>query len=482
VFKSHLPLQGFEHRVLINRQTRSRGRGWRWLAFIGASLLAPPAIWAQTDAGTSAIQFNVFNLSAPGARSLGMGGAFIGLADDATSAYANPAGLTTLTRPEVSVEARNWSSSQVFTDRGRRFGTPSQMGVDTISGLQNGETSGSISGLSFFSAVYPDKHGNWTLALYRHELAHFRVGFDTQGAIINDLIRISPSRNSVNLSLLNLVLAAGFHITDGLSAGAGISRYELSLNSLTQLYGIPGSLFAPPSYAPLNVEVSEIQKGHRVAFGFNLGLKWQASTAWQLGATYRQGPGFDFTARAEKGPAGTPQFESARTARFKAPGVWGLGVAYQPPRTTATFTLDYVRVQYSALAKGFTSIFAAFSPPDDPRNFRVPDANELHIGVEYIFPKIFKLPKTMGQLAARVGAWRDPAHQVRYEGQNQVSQALLMAGHDEMHYSAGLGLSRFIPRLWRRGKGGTEWHFQLDAAYDYSPRLKTAALSTLLGF
>ena len=31
-------------------------------------------------------------------------GAFIGLADDATAAYTNPAGLTVLTKPEVSVE------------------------------------------------------------------------------------------------------------------------------------------------------------------------------------------------------------------------------------------------------------------------------------------------------------------------------------------------------------------------------------------
>src|SRR5437764_15363776 len=43
----------------------------------------------------------------PGARSTGMGGAFIGLADDATASEANPAGLTILTKPEVSFEYRN---------------------------------------------------------------------------------------------------------------------------------------------------------------------------------------------------------------------------------------------------------------------------------------------------------------------------------------------------------------------------------------
>ncbi len=50
-----------------------------------------------------------FSFSNPGARSLGFGGAFVALADDATAAYANPAGLVQLVEPEVSVEGRSWS-------------------------------------------------------------------------------------------------------------------------------------------------------------------------------------------------------------------------------------------------------------------------------------------------------------------------------------------------------------------------------------
>ena len=38
-----------------------------------------------------------------GARAIGMGGAFIAVADDATAASWNPAGLTQLDRPEISV-------------------------------------------------------------------------------------------------------------------------------------------------------------------------------------------------------------------------------------------------------------------------------------------------------------------------------------------------------------------------------------------
>jgi hypothetical protein len=42
-----------------------------------------------------------FATNTPGARANGMGGAFIGIADDAIAAIANPAGLTSLTSPQV---------------------------------------------------------------------------------------------------------------------------------------------------------------------------------------------------------------------------------------------------------------------------------------------------------------------------------------------------------------------------------------------
>ncbi len=42
------------------------------------------------------------NISGAGARAKGMGGAFIGVADDATAVSWNPAGLAQLDRPEAS--------------------------------------------------------------------------------------------------------------------------------------------------------------------------------------------------------------------------------------------------------------------------------------------------------------------------------------------------------------------------------------------
>ena len=48
-----------------------------------------------------------WNFSTPGARANGMGRSFIGLADDATAAITNPAGLMSLTRPQIYAEYKN---------------------------------------------------------------------------------------------------------------------------------------------------------------------------------------------------------------------------------------------------------------------------------------------------------------------------------------------------------------------------------------
>src|SRR5213075_2927882 len=84
--------------------------------FILIALITVPAVAQNTDIESlSGLQFNFGN---PGARSLGMGGAFIGLADDASAAEANPAGLTILRKPEFSIEGRNYLEQQIMTTTG----------------------------------------------------------------------------------------------------------------------------------------------------------------------------------------------------------------------------------------------------------------------------------------------------------------------------------------------------------------------------
>jgi hypothetical protein len=62
---------------------------------------------AQDDNQGNQIVSQFFSLSTPGARANGMGRAFVGVADDASAAITNPAGLMFLTRPQVYVEFKS---------------------------------------------------------------------------------------------------------------------------------------------------------------------------------------------------------------------------------------------------------------------------------------------------------------------------------------------------------------------------------------
>ena len=172
-----------------------------------AAFSLPGSGAAQTEAEVNAgIQFN---FTTPGARSLALGGAFVGRADDATAAFTNPAGLVNLTEPQVSTEMRRFTFNNTFTDRGHAFGFATGVGVDTVEGLRLGEAEDDVTSLSFLSFVYPrgvspvwgksDKPtARWALAAYRHELLSFETRFQASGAFF-DFLNAPGERSTTRL-------------------------------------------------------------------------------------------------------------------------------------------------------------------------------------------------------------------------------------------------------------------------------------------
>jgi long-chain fatty acid transport protein len=439
-------------------------------------LLLAASIQAQTNAEVNAgIQFS---FSLPGARSLGLGGAFLGQADDATAAYANPAGLINLSTSEISLEGRQWEFSNIFTDRGRLSGDPTGRGIDTGRGLHTGESQDDEAGASFFSFVYPA--GRWGIALYRHELARFDAGFDTGGAILIssagpgssfDISRLRPARNTLRLNITNLGASAAYRISDSLSLGAGISYYDFEISSRTLRYDFAlggdrpdegpgtgsGEILGPPDYRDGNVFDLQMQEGKDHQLALNAGFVWQAGGNWRLGGVYRHGPEFKFETEYRAGPRRPDGLVVRRGARFNIPDVMGLGVSWQPDEF-ATVNLDYVHIQYSDLTSHFTDIF----PRESEGRFRIEDGGEIHLGFEYVF----NWPGWL--LATRFGAWHDPDHKIRYLGPDPTLQALFLGGEDETHYSAGFGYLREV--------------FQVDVAFDFSHRVNTTSLTTVVRF
>src|SRR5687768_9997838 len=119
------------------------------IAFI---LFLPSAVLAQTPSASVSYQFQFIN---PGARSLAMGGAFAGLSDDATAVFANPAGLTILTIPEISFDLRNARIEAEYFTGGRTGGVPTGRGIDTVAGAAYATAVSNTTSPGFLSVVYP---------------------------------------------------------------------------------------------------------------------------------------------------------------------------------------------------------------------------------------------------------------------------------------------------------------------------------------
>jgi long-chain fatty acid transport protein len=460
-----------------------------FVLFAGAALGAVPAAEAQ-------FVFNAlrnlrdpdtlvkFSLSPPGARSLALGGAFLALADDATAAYTNPAGLTNLTvgGSEVTLELRGNEFRNSFVDRGHYSTRPeiepfiTRRGLDFEGpGILREEAKSKTSGLSFLSFAYVLPRG-LTLAAYRHELGNFATAFQTQGPFNDDLpgvcprdgipngmcrFRITPRRTSTELEIVNFGLSGAIAFGP-LSLGAGVSYYELDLQVRDELFDLdrfgilntddpdtelddrePGSFYGPPDYTHDNLLFDTAERGDDDAIGINLGFLWKLGRQqrWSLGGVYRQGPDFA-TARTivicdvDDDDVLSCLGGEASTELFTVPDVIGLGLAFRTAQGKTKILLDLNRVRYSERLVDFFESSERFIGLD-PADFRIEDADQLHLGVE----RTVLVVESLFVGTARFGAWREPFHELEYLGTNEDLAAVIDRPEDtEIHYSAGFGL------------------------------------------
>lgn len=445
-----------------------RGNAWATMAKIARPaamilglVLAAPAASAQ---GPTSLEFSFSN---PGARSMGFGGAFIGLADDATAAFTNPAGLVQLVRPEVSAEARSWSYETPFTVGGRALGPPTGLGIDTTAGLQVATSSDDLRGIAFFSFVYPV--GRWSIAVYRHQLAKFEASATTNGLFagpsLSETVRLEDVRISTRLDYVALGLSVACQVSDRFSVGLGLSYTDGDLD-LTQLQFLwdedtPEGFFGPNSFRPERlIGINEIIT-HSRDWSVLAGFLWQPNQRLGLGGVVRQGPEFAGDLIATAGPAFDPDVPPGSVLRdttpLKSPDVYGLGLAVRSRSEALTLTFDWVRVEYSDLLDSLSRQVFDDLPV-------VGDADELHAGLEYVFLTTTPL------VALRVGAWLDPDHRFRAApGEDEpFDRALFRGASDEVHFAAGVGLA------FRT--------FQLDFAVDVSDLVDTASISMIYPF
>jgi len=455
------------------------------------AVLVPVAAAAQEEKpefqplGFSGIPFN---FGPPGARALGMGNAFIGIADDATASEANPAGLTILTRPEISVHGR-YSDYEVQTADllavqsiadlnfwRDQAGAP-LLGInDSLGNAFTGDPfptfSDDSTNLSFASYVQP--FSAWVLSLYYQQSTAFK-GQSTFTAYNDVLMDLYETNRQLDATLESYGASVAVLLTEHVAFGFSVRQTTLDVTAIDSIrisyyndiefdIGLPsGSSLAEVQALDLDdqFDSSFILQDDDSDITYNAGLLFNPNGTFSVGMVYKTGGEYSFDARLAQGlrvraPAVGIDFDETIDEPFaekvEIPDFAGIGLAWRvSDRFMVSFDADWI--EYSVLESNL------LDDPETPDFVRrqleaVDDEIEYHLGVEYtFFPGKRNLPFSL-----RAGAWTDNDH-----------DGVAAIDSDQIHVTAGIG--------WVVTEG-----FQLDLAAHFADTVTEGLLSLVYRF
>ena len=465
---------------------------------------------AQSTAGiNSGIQFD---FALPGARSLGMAGAFVSLADDATASQANPAGLANLTKSELAFEGRFWNFFSASVLRGHIYGSPTNVGVDTVSGSVDGEIRETTGAPSFISFVRP--FDSWAVSAHRHQFSKFKSSTLTEGPFVRfpdtAIRRANPGTGEIEVDIVNYGVSVSRKLGERVSIGGTLTFSQFDIASYGNSFIlVPNAATLLPSQAPAftgtgqyfgpvddsvgKTFFEEYQEGESSGWAGTVGVLVEPTTKWRLGGAYRKGAKFKYDARFVAGPAhaSVPSpfrpgdlVDSDSDILFHVPDSVAGGVTYLP-NDAVRVSFEYSFVKHSQIMNGTGSGLpvdtAGRLQSANPavreegrliqEGLTVDDVHQLRAGGEWLFKNL-----TNGALFVRGGAWFDPDHAVYFVDVENRSgdipnllalEATFPKRGDAVHIGAGFGASF------------SKWG-QIDVAIDISPRVNTFSVSTVI--
>jgi len=395
---------------------------------------AAQSFWRKIDRNTF-IRNVQFNFNIPSARAVGLGGAFVAIADDATAGMANPAGLTILTKPEISVHYKLSSFSHTeFAGNEENHDLRKRFNND-------------VGSQSYLSLVYP--YGKSSFSFYRQELINFESSYEGDG--FGDLFDepfLEPAnfafgnKTRSDIEVKNWGAAFAYKLTRNLSIG--ISNIVSTLE-----FRFFENLFLRDAQDKRSRIFSINSNSSDTKYSINLGLKFEPRSDLTFGAVFRSGPRFDIVNTIEDVDESSGQTVIRQTDQelvFKVPDVYSFGAAYRPLDNLG-LSLDLVRVQYSDLIGGLdrnlndddegVSIpefpYSRFVDSDGIEDLFLEDGTEIHFGIEYyLMVKEWAIP-------LRVGFYTDPSHVVHTTVENEALKRLFPRGRDEVHGTCGCG-------------------------------------------
>jgi len=372
-----------------------------------------PWLFCQAQTNEELFREYQFNFNLPGARANGMGGAFIGVADDATASFSNPAGLAFLNEFAITYE----------------YG-------DRILDSREGQIEGAFNSQFFQEEIH---HGR---------TAFFSINFRLKGwyfgVFTYDYLNESQKREFSSRSLSGGVQRAENRAIemnmDGVATGLGVARRfgkwkagftlnYLRLKGDTHYQRNTVIIDIPPTTFFYNSHIMD----EDTAWGYNAGLLHEYNERFSWGAVWRENPKFTLQEEVLETFNQNPLFNETLDVPFVVPDVFGLGARYKILPQFSVL-LDWQKIFYSEVIDDGFLIVESFDT-ETKDNYHIEDIDEFHIGLEWF------LAGKRSVWALRAGYYRNPLHAVSYSGDDPaIADRFAGTGlNDEDHATVGFG-------------------------------------------
>ena len=364
-----------------------------------------------------------FNPVGSGARAIGMGGAFIGVADDATAASWNPGGLTQLLLPEMSFVG-------TFTNRKESLDVKIYPEASDQFRISNSD-------ITYFSMAYPFNAGdrNMIIAITYQQLYDMNRHWTFQYYVIDDDFNMDyyvDYHQKGSLSALGLSYC--IEITPDFSLGFTVNIWDndMSDNHWTQIYDHSILDHGDIDEDPTLIEYQKIETYSFNGTNFNVGFLWNINSNFTLGAVLKTSfwADIDHTIHRDNDPSNNIN----QHEKIKMPLSYGMGIVYRFSDNLYV-SGDMYKTHWDQLSH--VDAYGIESNPTSEKEFytHMDATHQFRIGAEYLFANPYKHQI----FAIRSGIFYDPMPSMEHPD-------------DYYGFSLGLGFTK------------NEW-FSCDIAY-----------------
>ncbi|HKV98702.1 MAG TPA: hypothetical protein VJN96_02700 [Vicinamibacterales bacterium] len=354
---------------------------------IGVLVLAVSCLsWPAAAQTNERVYENLdFRFLTPGARPAGMGLTFVGLADDATAAASNPAGLSNLLEPEFSLE---FAGSRTHHQR-----------LTSTTSLDYSSFGQPVWVLpSFVSLAVP--RGSFTISGFANNEQDYKESFQFDGRCNSPTQCEDGAFGQIDAVIWNYGGSVAWLAASRLSVGGSIVATHLSLEA----HGRSGS----PTSVKNGTDTDDSGWAPSAFLGL-LAKPWNRTT---FGIAYYRGATFHLMTHVFGDFERVGPKDEMRPIDYVLPSKISLGGSFRF-RDWLTGIGEVARINYSErVTKNFLVVDFMFpSAALSAANYSYRDVNEYHGGVEA------RLVRSGTVIAIRGGVFSDPQHHLHFSPQ-----------------------------------------------------------------